>query len=363
MSGATRDADVDLLRGVAIAGVVAIHTTWFCLPFVDLSGAAGRIVALLHLLSSFGVPLFIALSAFGLALRYDKPMTWRQYLDFLGVRAERLLPGYLFWSFVSLAMFRSVPLRSLGDIFWALINGTADGQFYFIPLIFAVYLAWPVLRFAAVAAAASNLLAWFVLGASVGLAMLWWNLGGMGVLPVVTMVNLPMWSIYLAMGMVAAPRLASLRSTMTRPAVAVVALAAVLAAGWHLYRHFIELVEPHYRMHAVQLASTIMQPTAALYVVAALVALFCLIVGHSSRWMALMLRAVSERSYGIFLVHLFVLRLVVQPLLPPAQLRGAGLEASMGLVILAWASTLAMSCGLVTILERWTVTRSFVSNR
>lgn len=155
MSGATgspaaageRIAALDVLRGLAIAAVVARHVSWKMLTPETLATAGGPLVAAVHLASGYGVPLFVAVSTFSLVWRHGGPLGGPAgYFRFLRSRAVRLLPAYLLWSIVSLAAHDTSLLLDPAAVATTLLAGTADVQFYFVPMIFELFVLWPLLR-------------------------------------------------------------------------------------------------------------------------------------------------------------------------------------------------------------------------
>jgi len=60
--------ELEILRGLAIAAVVMIHTAWGYAIAAGLDRPAGRVAVALHLTAGFAVPLFVVLSAVGLSL-------------------------------------------------------------------------------------------------------------------------------------------------------------------------------------------------------------------------------------------------------------------------------------------------------
>jgi peptidoglycan/LPS O-acetylase OafA/YrhL len=361
MSVTSRDDQLELLRGVAIAVVVGIHTTAFHLRFAALDGAGGRIIALVHLLAGFGVPLFFGLSALGLALRHDVPMSLAEYVPFLRRRASRLLPAYFAWSLISVAMLQPGMLHDPRGLFWLLVNGDADEQFYFVPLVFAVYLLWPALRFAALAARRSDVVALALAGSGMALSMLWWRVGSWNVLPALTVATLPMWSLYLGLGIAAATRLDRLRAFLARPVVlwAMGAVTTVFALA--TYRNFIALVEPDYQPGSIWLASTIMQWRPTLYILSAMILVFGAVTRIAPRgggW----IRRLSEHSYGIYLVHFLVIRYLVHSVLPPELVHGGSVVHNLGDIVISWGLALGASAAIVIAGARVAILRPYVSN-
>jgi peptidoglycan/LPS O-acetylase OafA/YrhL len=146
-----------LLKGLAIIAVVVLHI---------LSSLPGRIFTTSELnwffisldqLGRYSVPLFVALSGYGLVFSYrhqaeKQPVSLR---TFYWRRASKLLPQYLWWSLVLFGVISLVPQWEPFTIvagitgFWSyvlpFIVGGADYHLYFVPMIFQLYLLFPVL--------------------------------------------------------------------------------------------------------------------------------------------------------------------------------------------------------------------------
>ena len=100
-----------------------------------------------QVLVRFSVPLFLALSGYGLARKYARQtFSWS---EFLGRRLGKLLPLYFLWSGVHFVSFYLVPqwrIMSVYPLGETLLWGLADYQLYFVPLILQFYLLFPWLN-------------------------------------------------------------------------------------------------------------------------------------------------------------------------------------------------------------------------
>lgn len=143
----TRDSDT-FLRGLAICCVIIIHflSSFKKSPFV--SGAEHQIIAVtLDQLGRVSVPLFVALSGYGLMQKYQR--TVFRWSEFLKKRVFQLLPLYVVWSAIYWLIFWFIPQwRPTADMkpfFGQLFFGNADYHLYFVPMIFQLYLLFPLL--------------------------------------------------------------------------------------------------------------------------------------------------------------------------------------------------------------------------
>jgi peptidoglycan/LPS O-acetylase OafA/YrhL len=146
-SAATRRQSDTFLRGLAICCVVIIHflSSFKKSPFI--TGAELQNVAVaIDQLGRVAVPLFVALSGHGLMLRYcSAKFEWR---EFLKKRVFKLLPLYIVWSYIYWFVFLFIPewrpTAEMKPFFGQLLFGNADYHLYFVPMIFQLYLLFPL---------------------------------------------------------------------------------------------------------------------------------------------------------------------------------------------------------------------------
>lgn len=138
-----------ILKALAIFGVLTIHLL-STLPINKADPSLWGISSvILDQLARFSVPLFIALSGYGLAIKYvprsPKPV------PFFKSRLIKLLPLYLFWSVLLFFLLRAFTFlgSSQGKYSFAesLLFGKADYQLYFIPMILQLYILFPILSY------------------------------------------------------------------------------------------------------------------------------------------------------------------------------------------------------------------------
>jgi probable poly-beta-1,6-N-acetyl-D-glucosamine export protein len=136
--------DLDMLKGMAIVGVVIIHVLT---PLYDsVSGLGHSLWVLVNQVLRFSVPLFVAVSGYLLSLKYLKqPLLWKEYLF---KRVFRVLPLFYVWVAVTLLVVSQHDVwfgftRSFEP--WQWILGRADYHLYFVPMIFQLYILFPFL--------------------------------------------------------------------------------------------------------------------------------------------------------------------------------------------------------------------------
>ncbi|MBI4099934.1 acyltransferase [Candidatus Microgenomates bacterium] len=140
---------IDLLKIIAVVAVVIIHSVSAYRFSPSFTGDATWLT-IIDQAMRFSVPLFVALSGFGLMLGYGQKKL--DLISYFRRRVWRLLPWYLFFATVIIlavtflwhentALYGSLKL-------WRLyIFGQADYHLYFIPMILSLYLLFPIILF------------------------------------------------------------------------------------------------------------------------------------------------------------------------------------------------------------------------
>lgn len=136
------------LRATAIFMVFAIHFMASLHKSPYISGAPFQFWAVtFDQLFRVSVPLFVALSGYGLSQKYT--VSHFHWGEFFKNRVLKLLPLYIGWSFFYYVTLRIVPQWSpnwqTSSIWQQLLWGEADYQMYFVPMIFQLYVLFPLL--------------------------------------------------------------------------------------------------------------------------------------------------------------------------------------------------------------------------
>jgi peptidoglycan/LPS O-acetylase OafA/YrhL len=141
-------------KGLAIIAVVAIH--------IGSRFIQSPVVLFVDQLSRFCVPLFIALSGFGLTKSFSRHLDQagspplgltKTIAEYYLRRVWKILPWFIFASGV-IMVFRNwwenagFDLLNLRTWASAMTGGAADYHLYFVPMIFKFYLIFPLLFFA-----------------------------------------------------------------------------------------------------------------------------------------------------------------------------------------------------------------------
>ncbi len=139
---------IDILRAVAIIAVILIHTFSNVFRFYEPHSASWFQLLFADEVVRFSVPMFVALSGFTLAYKY-REQTRIPLKDFFLRRLFKIIPLYLFWGTVIyfyLQNFGYYSGEGEGYPFWqAILLGRADYHLYFVPMLFQLYVLFPVL--------------------------------------------------------------------------------------------------------------------------------------------------------------------------------------------------------------------------
>ncbi len=140
-----------LLKGIAIILVLVVHilSSFKQSVFVGYDERFQTLAVFIDKICRFSVPLFVALSGYGLYQRYfKKPL---RLGEFLTHRLWKLIPKYLLWCIIMILAVKLIPgwrsERPSPPISLLLLLGYADYHLYFVPMILQLYLLFPILRF------------------------------------------------------------------------------------------------------------------------------------------------------------------------------------------------------------------------
>lgn len=136
---------VDVLRGLAMLGVIWLHAQASLPGLVIYSPEWRWMFAILDQMLRFCVPVFVACSGYALAYKYaqypfESGKFWQK-------RTWPLIPVYLTWSVGLIIVLQLVPDWSQAAWSWTLPNlwrviwaGGGDYHLYFIPLLLQLYI-------------------------------------------------------------------------------------------------------------------------------------------------------------------------------------------------------------------------------
>ena len=133
-----RRLSIDILRIVAIAGVILIHTTSKSLELAQFDLLHTPLALMFNQAVRFAVSIFFLISGFALQLTYKNNF---DFTRFIRRRVLKIAPPYFFWSlFYYLIIFQN-PLSNVfnKNFLYILADGDAAYHLYFIPAIAILY--------------------------------------------------------------------------------------------------------------------------------------------------------------------------------------------------------------------------------
>ncbi len=134
------DHSIDILRSLAILGVVLIHTTTTTIQASQNNLIDFSFSLFLNQTFRFAVPMFFIISGYLLELNYD---FHKNIFTYLKKRIVKIIVPYIFWSFLYYSfIFKNQP----ESFITALLNGQAAYHLYFVPALFVFYLIFPILH-------------------------------------------------------------------------------------------------------------------------------------------------------------------------------------------------------------------------
>lgn len=139
---------IDILRAIAIIAVILIHTIGYVFRFYHPLTQSWLALLSFDQIIRFSVPLFVAISGLTLAYKYRETVSV-PLKDFYLRRIFKILPLYLIFSigiYYFIQFFDPQPSSSEKFSLWqALLFGKADYHLYFVPMLFQLYLLFPLL--------------------------------------------------------------------------------------------------------------------------------------------------------------------------------------------------------------------------
>lgn len=309
--------EITYMRGLCMLGVIGIHVGSIALsnPAVNT-----QLVCVLEILSRFTVPAFFFLSAFGLFYHTptDAPFS---YKDFLKRRIQVVLWPYIAWSllYTVYSAIIGAGWHALSPRYFlaALAFGNAEYHLYFMVILLWFYLMMPLWR-KWVKVILKAPIAWLVVIFLVQTAVNFWSSYFAGritwdqpAIQYAYSMRLNYWVIHYVwiflLGAVAAERYDSLVEGLWRFRLALTAVffvsATLMVAGYYYV-----MIEWHYTVLEAIYTVHQLSPMGMLYTGAAtLFFLFSFIVSPMGGGVQAFWQQIGEKSYGIYLVHPFML--------------------------------------------------------
>jgi surface polysaccharide O-acyltransferase-like enzyme len=348
-----RIATVEFIRGVAMLGVVGIHTGAYSLTGPDVNV---HLFALLEIFTRFSVPIFFFVSAFGL-FRHYAPGAPMAYAAFYRRRALTVLVPYLAWSLLYMAH----NTWATGDawpweapyVYEFLLFGLASYHLYFLVILVWFYALMPLWR-AVVPAVAARPLPWLAALLAAQVAFNYWSCN---VLPfraddyyadLALRHRLSYWVLHyvfvFVLGAVCAVRYEDFRAfaAFHRRALGAFFALSLAALLGHYYWLLAAGLKPEQALGAAQQLS----PGGVVYTLAACLFLFAVFDRKLPDGLASPLALLSRHSYAVYLVHPLVMFHLAK------GLDAAALAMTPPVVAGFYAATVAASLLLAAALER-----------
>jgi surface polysaccharide O-acyltransferase-like enzyme len=135
-----------IAKGISLLAVIMLHSLSSFFPIHTVTdNRLSFLYILLNQFARFCVPLFLALSGFGLSRKYqNQPLNIK---EFVKRKINKLFPLYLLWSLILIFVFKLMDTwPSSGQPVWeTILFGNADYHLYYVLLIFQMYLVFLVL--------------------------------------------------------------------------------------------------------------------------------------------------------------------------------------------------------------------------
>ncbi|MBN2907925.1 acyltransferase [Polycladomyces sp. WAk] len=330
----TRIREADFIKGIAILGVILIHVTAFSLRDT-VPTADGGIYLAINQISRFSVPVFFMLSGLFLFHRYYG--SGFSMARFLKKRARYILVPYLIWSVFYVAyawtFHPETAPHTAEDFVMALLTGRAYYHLYFVFVMVQFYLILPVLfwgyrRFGGLTMVALALMVY-----ALSEVITWWDGAGRPEWSKEYTENaislFPTWLFYFCLGGWLGQRVERLKRMIDRLSTTGVSLIFGSMVILTLAESFFRGRFGFYNF------------TVSIYSIASLILWFQL----GERWKRSWVAVLGRYSYGLYLVHPFLLNLlsrVTPHLFPEASWQ----EFSFMLVMvtgLSWAMVWVIS--------------------
>jgi surface polysaccharide O-acyltransferase-like enzyme len=145
--------EIEYLRGIAILFIIAIHTTSY-LTEMNSHNFLFYFNAAVNVFSHIGVPIFVFISGFVLALRYRDHFPLK---EFYLKRIPKIVIPYLTFSVLYLSMYfflsssqllknqRELSQLTFNDVVFRMISGNAHYHLWFFILILELYFFYPLI--------------------------------------------------------------------------------------------------------------------------------------------------------------------------------------------------------------------------
>jgi peptidoglycan/LPS O-acetylase OafA/YrhL len=289
-----RIAYFDVLRGLAIICVIAIHSSGMGFQFPDDSFNFNFTI-LSRQFFNVSVPLFLAISGYFLA---KKNISNRyEYIDFLKKQIPRVYIPLFVWSLVWVVLGMLILNKPLFKEMIKLVIFQSSGPYYFIALLIQYYILFPILK--PLANLRGLIISLCISLATVGIIFYIRNYMGINLPLILYAGNFPVFLVFFVLGL----HLGSIEK---------INLSNKLLVSLMLFFYFLAVIESYFLYSLFGnggLAATAMKPSSFMFSLCLIVFLFRNIDLFQSK----ILEYLGKISFGIYLIHVFMLSLIPPP--------------------------------------------------
>lgn len=281
----------DVLRGIAIICVVAIHASTLGLQFSNNSFNF-HFTLLSRQILNVSVPLFIVISGYFLANKNVSNL--HDYFDFIKKQIQKIYIPFFVWSSVWFIIGILIFKKSIFYEFFNLITFQSHGTYYFIALIIQYYILLPILKHLAnlnglIISLAISLF-------MVGIIFYIQNYIGMDLPLIIYAGNFIILLVFFVLGLY----LGSIKK---------ITISNKLLIGLILVFYTLSCLESYFLYSLFKnagLAATLMKPSSFMFSLFFIIYLF----KNIDLFKSSILEYLGGVSFGIYLIHMFVLIIV-----------------------------------------------------
>lgn len=309
--------ELDLLRALAAISVIVIHVTASPLVFAERGSLYHYLITFANQFARFSIPAFIFVTGLVLFYNYNdyRSTNWPKYFR---KRVAFVLLPYIFWSTVYFSLrqyfaYQGLTLNEIaGQFVTALFRGDAYYHLYFVVLVFQFYLLFPLIL--PLWQRLKGYIGWVTLllfGLYFGYVyLLFYNIKPFDsqVIKFIFQYQGKLfltWLGFFALGAYCSYRLTEVRSFLSRSVYPLVFGTGALLVAM-VYDFYNRTANPKVD---IAYAATSLRPLGIIFTVITIFA----ILAVARRWLlnhqglATAVAAISNHSYGIYLVHPLVL--------------------------------------------------------
>lgn len=293
---------IDILKGLAILGVIATHVNSNLFNFFADGTIIKNAIFTFDQIVRFSVPFFVFLSGLTLGAKYfDQKIN---FAEFFKRRVLKLLPLYFFWTGIIFLVTHLVSSWSgFSDFFplWQIIFwGKAEYHLYFVPMIFQLYLLFPLFLLLIRKFSVCFLLIAFCFQ----LILLWQFPRQIGWTDQEQYIFAGSWIFYFVLGIYFAQKTVSFRTSVARSGIY---LGILLTMAWVIADTF-NLLKNHENIIVATRSSKI-----SVYFYSIFIILGSNFLPNIASKLRKILIFLGKNSYLIYLSHTLFIRIIFEP--------------------------------------------------